>query len=72
MKAFNYKSAHPLDNLLTDINTDIRTRSSLRNFQAFFSFVSDIEPKHYADVLGDRNWTLAMQYEVNQFERNQV
>jgi len=44
-KHFKYKSSHPMDNLLTDVSTGIRTRSSLRNFCAFLAFVLHIEPK---------------------------
>jgi len=69
---FKYKYAHPLDNLLTDINASIGTCSSLNYFYAFFSFVSQIEPKLYAEALEDQNWTLTMQDELNQFEKNQV
>jgi len=31
--------------------------------------VSHIEPKYYAEALEDPNWTLALQDELNQFER---
>ena len=44
-KHFKYKTSHPMDNLLTDISTGIRTRSSLRNFCAFYASVSHMEPK---------------------------
>jgi len=71
-KHFKYKSSHPMDNLLTDISIGIRARSSLRNFCAFFAFVSHIEPKNHLEALNDTNWVNAMQDELNQFERNQV
>ena len=54
-KGFKYKSTHPVDNFLTDINIGVRTRSLLRNFCTFFSFVSHIEPKHYVEALKDPN-----------------
>lgn len=71
-KGFKFKSYHPKDNLLTDISTGIRTRSSLRNFCAFSSFVSHIEPKNHQHALSDPSWIIAMQEELSQFERNQV
>ena len=71
-EGFKYKFAYPLDNLLSDINTGIRTRSLLRNIYTLFSFMSYIEPKYYAKALEDPNWTLTMQDELNKFERNQV
>jgi len=57
-----------MDNLLTDISTGIRTRSSLRDFCAFSAFVSYIEPKKHFEALNGSNWIKAMQEELNQFE----
>ena len=71
-QGYKFKSYHPPDNLLTDISTGIRTRSFLRNFCAFSSFVSLIEPKNHLEALEDSNWINAMQEELSQFERNQV
>ena len=71
-QGYKFKSYHPSDNLLTDISTSIRNRSSLRNFCAFSSFVSLIEPKNYLEALEDPSWVIAMQEELSQFERNQV
>jgi len=34
--------------------------------------VSQIEPKNVNDALGDNNWVIAMQDELNQFNRNYV
>jgi len=61
-----------MDNLLTDISSGVRTRSSLHNFCAFFAFVSRTEPNSHLDGLNDSNWVNAMQDELDQFERNQV
>ena len=61
-----------MDNLLTDINSGVRTRSSLWNFCAFYAFVSHIEAKNYSEALNDSNWIIVMQDELNQFERNKV
>jgi len=40
---YKYKSYHPPENLFTNISIGIKTRSSLRNFCVFSSFVSLIE-----------------------------
>ena len=36
------------------------------------AFVSMIEPKNIKEAIIDDNWIIAMQEEVNQFERNNV
>ena len=64
-RRYKYKPYHPMDNLLTDINSGVRTRSSLRNFCAFSAFISHIEPKNYSEALNDSNWIIAMQDELN-------
>ena len=69
---FKYKYAHPLNNLVIDFNTSIKSPSLLRNFCAFDSSVSLIKPKHYDKVLEEANWTSIIQDQLNQFERNQV
>ena len=71
-QGYKFKSYHPPDNLLTDISIGIRTRSFLRNFCAFSSFVSLIEPKNHLEALEDSNWIIAMQEELSHFEKNQV
>ena len=40
----DYRS-HPLDKILTDLNFGVQTRSRLKNFCAFYAFLSNIEPK---------------------------
>ena len=67
---FKYNSYHPMDNLLTDISTGVRTRLSLYNFYAFFSFVSHIGLRNHLKALSVSNWINAMQEELNQFEQN--
>ena len=37
-----------------------------------YAFISYIEPKNILEAKGDSYWLLAMQKELNQFERNQV
>ena len=70
---FKYKSSHPSEQILSDISKGIQTRRAVyENFCAFFSFLSNIEPTDYKMALKDPDWVLAMQDELNQFERNKV
>ncbi|GAB2291843.1 hypothetical protein Dimus_026094, partial [Dionaea muscipula] len=57
-KPWKHQSSHPIDQILTDIDTGVQTRSSLRNFCAFASFLSYIEPKNYLIALQDPDWVL--------------
>ena len=50
----------------------MRIRSSLRNICNNFAFISQIEPKKLDDPIVDESWVIAMQEELNQFERNEV
>ena len=67
-----HQSLHPLDQILSELNTGVQTRSQLRNFYAFYAFLYDIEPKNVNEALVDLDWVIAMQEELNQFERNKV
>jgi hypothetical protein len=63
---------HPIDNILRSIRRGVTTRSHLKNFFTFYSFVSSLEPIKVEQALEDPDWVLAMQEELNNFERNQV
>ena len=63
---------HPPDNLISELDQGITTRSRLRNFCAFCAFVADFEPKNAQEAVEDECWSVAMQEELNQFERCQV
>jgi hypothetical protein len=41
-------------------------------FCEFYSFVSSLEPLKVEEALGDPNWIIAMQEELNNFTRNEV
>ncbi|KAK8983114.1 hypothetical protein V6N11_057870 [Hibiscus sabdariffa] len=56
--------------ILGDPSKGVTTRSSLRNTCNFLAFISCIEPKNINEALNDDYWILAMQDELNQFERN--
>jgi len=59
------------DNIIGDIKQRVSTRGKLVFFE-HVAFVSQIEPKNVNDVLGDSNWVVVMQDELNQFSRNDV
>ena len=65
-------SQHPLENIINDPNKGMRIRSSLKNLCAFSACVSLIEPKNVKEVLQEPEWIIAMQNELNEFERNKV
>jgi hypothetical protein len=62
---------HPVDQILGDISKGVTTRSHLAKFCEHYSFVSSIEPFRVEEALQDLDWVLAMQYELNNFKRNE-
>ncbi|XP_027178010.1 nucleolar and coiled-body phosphoprotein 1-like [Coffea eugenioides] len=56
--------------IIRDPSEKVRTRSSSRQLIDNFALVSHFEPKNVVDALKDENWILAMEEELNQFERN--
>ena len=63
---------HPIDQILGDPSQGVATRSSLKNICNNVAFLSQIEPKNIDEAEMDKHWILAMQEELNQFERNGV
>jgi hypothetical protein len=63
---------HHVDNILSDIKNGVTTRSCVANFCQHYSFVSSIVPFKLEDALCDPDWVVAMQEELNNFNRNQV
>jgi hypothetical protein len=63
---------HPIDNILGSIRRGVTTQSRLKNFFTFYSFVSSLEPTKVEQALEDPDWVVAMQEELNNFDRNQV
>ena len=57
---------------MSDISTGVQIRSKLKNFHAFYAFLSNIELKNVHEALEDSNWVTVMQEELHQFERNKV
>ena len=70
-KEWRYALSHPNDLILGDPEQGVKTRSSINLFNNL-AFISQIEPKSLKDVENDEFWILAMQEELNQFERNKV
>ena len=52
-RAWKHYKSHPLDQILTDLNSGVQTRSRLKNFCAFYAFLSHIEPKNVYIALAD-------------------
>ncbi|KAL4363272.1 hypothetical protein GQ457_04G019420 [Hibiscus cannabinus] len=58
--------------ILDDPSKGVTTRSSLRNTYNYVTFISCIEPKNIKEASNDGYWILAIQDELNQFERSKV
>jgi len=71
-RAWKHHRSHPLDQILTDLNFEVQIRSRLKNFCAFYAFLSHVEPKNVYKALADSDWISAIQEELHQFERNKV
>ena len=63
---------HPPENMLTPLHSGIQTRASSLNLLAFNAFVSLSEPRNIKDSIVDPDWVVAMQEELQEFERNKV
>jgi len=71
-RTWKHYGSHPLDQILTNLNSGVQTRFRLKNFCALYAFLSHIKPKNIYEALADSDWILAMQEELCQFERNKV
>ena len=58
--------------MLGDVSSGVRTRRQVQNEVEFGAFLSQIEPTSVEQALKDCDWIIAMQEELNQFERSQV
>ena len=68
-KDWRYRTDHPPDQVIGSITERVRTRSSFRE-ETNCAFISEIEPKSVEEPLLDEGWILAMEEELNQFERS--
>ena len=71
-KVWKFKSAHPSDQIIGNVQSGVKTRASLQNFENHFVLLSEIEPNNIEEALNDNNWINSMQEELNQFQRNNV
>lgn len=72
LKGYKYQRSYPIENVLTDVTFGITIRSVLKSMCAFKAFLSEIDPKKINKNLLDIDWIIAMQEELNQFERSKV
>nr|GEW86438.1 hypothetical protein [Tanacetum cinerariifolium] len=68
-----------LVNIISEPLAGITTRSRFRDSKSasaheclYVSFLSKMEPKKHIEALEEEGWIIAMQEELNQFERNKV
>ena len=63
---------HPFELIIGDPDTGVRTRHATQNVCHFSGFLSEMEPKKVDEALEYLDWVIAMQEELNQFERQKV
>ena len=68
-KDWQFKRAHPQELIIGDTIKGVKTHSKLKSI-VNLAFISQIQPKNIDDALCDDFWVLAIQEELNQFERN--
>ncbi|KAK2415764.1 putative mitochondrial protein [Trifolium repens] len=71
-RTFKYKSSHPEDLILGNKESPRKTRSTFQQSDSLLGLISMIEPKNVDEALTDDEWIVAMQDELNQFQRNDV
>lgn len=55
-----------------DSEVGFKSQRATQNVCFYVNFLSSIEPASVKDALSDHDWTLAMQEEINQFDRLKV
>ncbi|KAK2375015.1 putative mitochondrial protein [Trifolium repens] len=71
-RKFKYKSSHPEYLILGNKESPRKTRSAYQQSDSLLGLISMIEPKNVDEALTDDGWIVAMQDELNQFQRNDV
>ena len=64
--------AHPVNQIIGDPRSSVKTRLPTVNECLFTSFLSCIEPMKVSEAHANPDWIIAMQEEINQFERLKV
>ena len=71
-KDWKFVINHSQDQIISNPFSGVITRSYLRNICNNLAFIFQIEPKNINYALDDEDWMIAMQEELNQFERSEV
>ena len=66
------RQLHDKNDIIGEVNEGVRTRHQIADLICYSCFTSQIEPKKVDEPLNDEFWVLAMQKELNQFERNEI
>src|SRR5438128_1855492 len=73
VKRINRTLAHPSDLIIGSSSQGVKTHSQHHAYYCeHVAFVSSIEPKNVDEALGETDWVMAMQEELNNFTRNEV
>ncbi|KAJ9566817.1 LOW QUALITY PROTEIN: hypothetical protein OSB04_002783 [Centaurea solstitialis] len=70
--ALRWTKDHPIDQVLGNPSSGIKTRRQSGNICLYVNFISENEPKEIDDALRDPAWVPAMQEELAEFIRNNV
>jgi len=57
-RAWKHQSSYLFDQIISDVNTGVQTRSQLKNFCAFYAFLSNVELKNVHETLADSDWVM--------------
>ncbi|KAK2403016.1 hypothetical protein QL285_052490 [Trifolium repens] len=71
-RKFKYKSSHLEDLILGNKESPRKTRPAYQQNDSLLGLISMIEHKNVDEALTDDGWIVAMQDELNQFQRNDV
>lgn len=63
---------HTLDLIIGNPKSGVQIRRAIQNECLFHNFLSEEELKKVEDAFKDPDWVIAMQEELNEFERNEV
>ena len=69
-KDWRFTPHHLKDLIIGDVSKGVTIRAKLHDLYGHYAFISHFEPKNILKAEGNSYWLLAMQEELNQFERN--